>query len=296
MSGFLPAVLPEEGTFNEIGVQIIFWPAIRIEHISHHTIRRRMSNDLFRHIREKYLIKTTGAFRKKIPRWFFCCECYNRKSVLSDNTEGMGVVRMKNCKVFIIIYLFVFFSGNTVVAGEIDIQHYFDEGNTYFNDGKYDKAIEAYSRLIAIYPDFIQGYYNRGLAYYRAGKYDKAVADYSRVISSPAEPNAELYSNRAIAYLKKGDYENALKDYSTVISMNPRLPDAYHNRGIAYANIGKYDDAIEDYNRVISMKPNDMNVYFSRAVAYTKKAMADFKKACDAGSQLACDNFKQLSK
>ena len=150
--------------------------------------------------------------------------------------------------------------------------------------------------LIAIYPDFIQGYYNRGLAYYKAGKYDEAVADYSRVISSTPDANAELYNNRAIAYLKKGDYENAVKDYSTVISMNPRLPEAYHNRGIAYANIGKYDEAIEDYNRVISMKPKDLNVYLSRGVAYTKKAMADFRRACDAGSQLACDNLKQLSK
>ena len=202
---------------------------------------------------------------------------------------------MKNCRAFIIMFLFIFFA-NTASAGDLDMQHYFDEGNIYFNDGQYTKAIESYSRLMAIYPDFIQGYYNRGLAYYKAGKYDEAVADYSRVISSPADANAELYNNRAIAYLKKGDYENALKDYSTVISINPRLPEAYHNRGIAYANIGKYDEAIEDYNRAISMKPKEMNVYFSRAVAYTKKAMADFRRVCDAGNQLACDNLNQLSK
>ena len=177
---------------------------------------------------------------------------------------------MKYYKAFIIVFLFIFLA-ETAFAGDLDIQHYFDEGNTYFNEGQYNKAIESYSRLVAIYPDFIQGYYNRGLAYYKAGKYDEAVADYSRVISSSADANAELYSNRAIAYLKKGDYENAVKDYSTVISINPRLPEAYHNRGIAYANTGKYDEAIEDYNRVISMKPKNLNVYLSRGVAYTRK-------------------------
>jgi len=231
----------------------------------------------------------------EVPVGFFAAGvCYNNM-VLASNAWGKGVEIMKYYKAFIFMVLFIFLA-HTAFAGDLDVQHYFDEGNAYFNEGQYKKAIESYSRLIAIYPDFIQGYYNRGLAYYKSGKYDEAVADYSKVISSPADANAELYSNRAIAYLKKGDYENAVKDYSTVISINPRLPEAYHNRGIAYANTGKYDEAIEDYNRVISMKPKDLNVYLSRGVAYTKKAMADFRKACDEGNQLACDNLKQLSK
>ncbi|RPI35513.1 MAG: tetratricopeptide repeat protein, partial [Nitrospiraceae bacterium] len=75
-----------------------------------------------------------------------------------------------------------------------------------------------------------------------------------------------------------------------------RFPDAYHNRGIAYANVGKYDEAIEDYDRVISLRPKDPNIYFSRGVAYAKKAMVDFRRACDMGNQLACENLKQLSK
>jgi len=59
---------------------------------------------------------------------------------------------------------------------------------------------------------------------------------------------------------------------------------------------GKYDEAIEDYNRVIAIQTKDPNVYLSRGVAYTKKAMADFRWACDMGNQPACDNLKQLSR
>jgi tetratricopeptide (TPR) repeat protein len=252
--------------------------------------------DLFLEMSQKFLTKNK-RLKEKSLRVVFLLQVFAIMIVVcivyQYPREGSAI--MKNCRAFIIMFLFIFFA-NPAFAGDLDIQHYFDEGNTYFNEGQYKKAIESYSRLIAIYPDFIQGYYNRGLAYYKAGKYDEAVADYSRVISSPADANAELYNNRAIAYLKKGDYENAVKDYSTVISINPRLPDAYHNRGIAYANNGKYDEAIEDYNRVISMKPKDLNVYLSRGVAYTKKAVADFRRACDAGSELACDNLKQLSR
>jgi len=217
------------------------------------------------------------------------------ENFVSDTTNGKGVAIMKNFRAFMVSFLFILFAGNAGFAGELDIQHYFDEGNNYFNEGKYDKAIASYSRLIALYPDYNQGYYNRGLAYYKVGKYDEAIADYSRVISSTSG-NDDLYNNRAIAYLRKGDYENAIRDYTTLISLNSRFPDAYHNRGIAYANVGRYDEAIADYDRVISLKPKDPNIYFSRGVAYAKKAMVDFRRGCDMGNQLACENLKQLSK
>ena len=237
-----------------------------------------------------------GAKRKGNHGYFTVRVCYNgQKYFFSDNTAGRGVAIMKNYRAFIVSVLFILFAGNSVFAEELDIQHYFDEGNSYFNEGKYDKAVESYNRVIALYPDFNQGYYNRGLAYYKMGRYDEAVADYSRVISSTSG-NEDLYNNRAIAYLRKGDYENAVRDYTALISLNPRFPDAYHNRGIAYANVGKYDEAIEDYNRVISMKPKDPNIYFSRGIAYAKKAMVDFRRACDMGSQPACENLRQLSK
>src|SRR5512139_3357210 len=114
---------------------------------------------------------------------------------------------MKNYRSLILPFLCILFAGNAANAGDLDIQHYFDEGNTYYNEAQYGKAIEAYSRVIALYPDFNQGYYNRGLAYYKAGKYDEAIADFSRVIVS-SDGNADLYNNRAIAYLRKGNYEN----------------------------------------------------------------------------------------
>jgi tetratricopeptide (TPR) repeat protein len=225
--------------------------------------------------------------------YFTACVCYNEQELFYVySSKG---VTMKNYKAFIILFICIVFAGAKASAGDLDLQHYFEEGNTYFNEGQYTKALESYSRVIALYPDFLQGYYNRGLAYYKAGKYDEAIADYSKVLSTTSD-NADLYNNRALAYLKKGDYENAIADYTKVISLNARHPDAYHNRGIAFANVGRYDEAIEDYNRVVTMKPKDPNIYLSRGVVYTKKAMSDFRRSCDMGNQLACDNLKQLSR
>lgn len=209
--------------------------------------------------------------------------------------SGKERVTMIRYRVFMLLLIGLLCAGSAAFPADMGLQRHFDEGNTYFNEGQYGKAIESYNRVLALSPDFQQAYYNRGLAYYKAGKYDEAIADYSRVVSTGSD-NADIYNNRALAYLKKGDFESAISDYTKVISLNSRYSDAYHNRGIAYANIGKFDEAIEDYNRGIALKPKDPNIYLSRGVAYTKKAMADFRRACDMGSQFACDNLKQLSR
>ena len=125
---------------------------------------------------------------------------------------------MRKYMTIIIVFLLIFLIGN-VYAADLDIQHYFDEGNAFFNEGQYNKAIDSYTRLLSLYPEFTRGYYNRALAYYKADKYDEAIADYSRVISSSTDEPAQLYSDRAIAYLKKGEYENAVRDYSSAISI-----------------------------------------------------------------------------
>jgi tetratricopeptide (TPR) repeat protein len=205
-----------------------------------------------------------------------------------------GRSQMKVISVVILVASLLVFV-RAAAAADQDAQFYFDRGNSHLNEGDYAKAIESYSRVISIYPGFDQAYFNRGLAYDKNGQYEEAVSDFTKVISVHPE-NAELYSNRALAYLKLKQYENAIEDYNKVVALSPDSADAYHNRGIAYAHMGKYDKAMSDYNKALDIRPDDGNIYASRGVSYVKKAMEDFRRACDAGIRYACDNLAQLSK
>lgn len=203
---------------------------------------------------------------------------------------------MKTLKTVVLFLVIFIISGAAFSEEARDAKRFFEKGNEQFNSGQYDAAIEAYSRAVSAYPDFTDAYYNRGLSYYKKGRYAEAIEDYGRAIAKDPG-NVQLYNNRGLAYLKNAQYGNAIEDYNKVISLNPSAAaEAYHNRGIAYANSGKFDEAIEDYSRVISQKPQDVNVYISRGVAYVKKALEDFKKACDMGNKNACDDVKNLSK
>ena len=50
-----------------------------------------------------------------------------------------------------------------------------EKGNTFFNDGKYPKAIGYYEKAIEAKPDFIEAWNNKGNALSHLKKYEEAM-------------------------------------------------------------------------------------------------------------------------
>ena len=167
-----------------------------------------------------------------------------------------------------------------------ELNYYYNRGDTFFDLGKfedaiqnYDKAIELDSNVNSVY------YYNRGNAYFSLGKFEEAIQDYNKAID--LNPNDDLsYSNRGNAYFSLGKFEDAIQDYNKAIDLNPNNASYYNNRGTTFTNLEKYEDAIQDYNKTIDLNPNDNYAYFNRGAAFTylneyEKAINDFNKAID---------------
>jgi len=175
----------------------------------------------------------------------------------------------------------------TNVTGEKEIpgaaKRFYDNGVAFFQEKKWDAAIQEYSKAIDIYPEYANAYNNRGWTYYNKGDYDLAMADYSEAIR--LNPNYDIaYTNRGMVYRRKGDNDLAIAEYNKAIGINPNNANAYNNRGFVYNIKGDYDRAIEEYNEAIRLKPNDANQYNNRGLAYTnkgdyKRAIADFQTA-----------------
>ena len=54
------------------------------------------------------------------------------------------------------------------------------KGALYFSDGKYDRAIDAYSAAIRRDPKYVYAYIGRGDVYSAKGDLDRALADYDQ--------------------------------------------------------------------------------------------------------------------
>ena len=178
------------------------------------------------------------------------------------------------------------------------LNYYYNRGDTFFDLGKfeeaiqnYDKAIELDSNVNSIY------YYNRGNAYFSLGKFENAIQDYNKAID--LNPNDDLsYNNRGNAYFSLGKFEDAIQDYNKAIDLNPNDASYYNNRGTTFANLEKYEDAIQDYNKTIDLNPNDNSAYFNRGTAFSylneyEKAIQDYNKAIDLNPNDASAYFNR---
>lgn len=159
---------------------------------------------------------------------------------------------------------------------------YLLRGDGYFQDGKPQKAIEAYNRALELNPDNLEGYASRGAVYYFTGDYDKAEQDFLRVLyKNPYQVDA--YTAYASTLAAKGDFENALEVLNLALQLRPSKPEIFFSRAGVYFMLGRFNDAVRDYTSVINLSPA-AEVYNARGAAYermgkTDLAQKDFEEA-----------------
>jgi DnaJ family protein C protein 7 len=100
-----------------------------------------------------------------------------------------------------------------------------EKANEVFKNGKYEEAIELYTKLLELDPD------NRNF-------------------------NATIVANRALCYQKLNKEMDALKDINRAICLNERYWKAYQRRGNIYLSLKMYEEAKWDFQKV---KENDIS-------------------------------------
>ncbi|GLB36482.1 putative homodimerisation domain of SGTA [Lyophyllum shimeji] len=95
-------------------------------------------------------------------------------------------------------------------------------GNALMSSKKYDEAIEAYDKAVALDPT-----------------------------------NPVYYSNRAAAYSSKGDHLAAVGDAEKALSVDPNFVKAYHRLGHAQYSLGDYQAAENAFERGLKLDPTN---------------------------------------
>ena len=139
-----------------------------------------------------------------------------------------------------------------------------------------ERAIEDFTKAIAINPDLARAYNGRALAYRDKGDYENALKDHEQALR--ITPNAPGFLiNRGTTYQRMGRFAESIDDFDRAIRNNPRLPAAFNGRCYALANWGKAREAIADCNRALRLRPGDPSILDSRGYAYLR--MGDYRAA-----------------
>ena len=149
--------------------------------------------------------------------------------------------------------------------------------DVYQSNGEYDRAIELYRQVLAIYrkqlgadhPDVAVALNNIGRACGRKGQYDKAIMYYEQSLAiyrkklGNNHPNvATVLNNIGTAYQNKGFHDKAIKYYEQALAIlrkklgedHPDTAMTLNNIGAVYARKGSYDKAIEYCEQALAIR------------------------------------------
>ena len=135
-----------------------------------------------------------------------------------------------------------------------------------------DKAMHHGLQATMHAPNDADSFYNYGLALADAKKFDAAIEAYSKAIA--INPRYGLaYNNLGSAYENMDDEGAAYDAYKKAVDINPKHSEAQHNIGAILNQRGKIDEAKACY--IAAIESNPQFVYAHHSLSTLKKYAAD---------------------
>ncbi len=146
--------------------------------------------------------------------------------------------------------------------------HYFYA--TLLSDDK-ASAMKHYESAIKIDPNFVKAYIPLGDLYYSDGRYDSAINAYKKAIALDKN-NEKHFFELGMKSLQIKDEENRIENLSNAkinfekhLMLYPDDPLANYNLGFTYENLGEKDKAIEYYQKSFDNDPSRYDILLSIA-------------------------------
>ena len=134
-------------------------------------------------------------------------------------------------------------------------EYWFYKGNEFLDQGKYNKAINAYDKALAIDPSFDVALNNKGVALSEIGRYNDSLEAFNSVIALHPDSMDVWYSKAGV--LKDMGYHNkSLEAYDKALELDPENKNVLYDKAVVLKNLGRYEAAIESYDEALEVDPN----------------------------------------
>jgi tetratricopeptide (TPR) repeat protein len=133
-----------------------------------------------------------------------------------------------------------------------------------------EKAVEYFSREIALSPGDKVSLNNLGTAYASLGRYTEAIEQFSQALK--IDPDyAQAHGNIGICLASQGPsrLDEAIRHYRAALNIEPEDADTHYNLGDALMAEGNFDEAAVHFMKALQIRPG-----FQMAQDGLQKAMA----------------------
>ncbi len=139
-------------------------------------------------------------------------------------------------------------------------------GNCYLEIGEYDKAIEAFTKVLENVKEekeSIEGdegaaraLASIGVTYFKQGNLEKASEYFKQAVNIFPE-DEELAFNVGEIYFKQGETDKAIEYFLLAVKIKERWAPPHRQLGYAYLNKGKYKLAVDSLKKFVELAPDD---------------------------------------
>ena len=149
------------------------------------------------------------------------------------------------------------------------VAHY-NLGVALAKQGRTTEAIDHYTEVLKINPDYVGAHNNLGVALVEQGKIDEAIAHYRETLRIKPD-DVEARYNIANALARQERFKDAIAEYAEVLKTKPNMAFAHNNMGIALSRLGKTKKAIFHFREALRIRPDYRNAEYNLQVALRKE-------------------------
>ena len=132
---------------------------------------------------------------------------------------------------------------------------HYNLGIHYWNKKEFSAAIDAYSRALALDPNYGSALNGLGYTYADMGNYEKAI-EYFEKYASVSPGDANPLDSLAEIYFQIGQLDNSIKKYQEAVEAKPDFFEAYWRVAYVYALKEEYQKALDWIEQLIDRAPS----------------------------------------
>lgn len=167
-------------------------------------------------------------------------------------------------------------------------QHNYDLGKKYFDERKYDAALQYLEKVAAEKSQFADVYNMLGFIYYSNSRFEDAIRAFSKALEiNPAYTEASL--NLSVVYNELGQFDRSSEVYEQARDgrkdaksyLDPfvkgKLANMHSGLGAIYKDLGFYTEAADEFRKALALRPEFIDIRTSLGVVL--RDMKDFDAA-----------------
>ncbi len=171
-----------------------------------------------------------------------------------------------------------------VIANEYDdvygssVDMWAIKGNAEYSVGKYDDAIESYTKAVEIDHNKPILWHSKGMAEEAAGEYELAEISFDKAVLMDLD-NPMYWISKSAVQEKKGDYAGAINSLNRVISTHPDNVYSLMHKAVILVRLGRIGEARTFIELASKTEPLNMKIMVARRDIYYREGDTEATKA-----------------